>query len=205
MKTATSLSLFLLLSLLSSFTNAQDAKVFGADTIDDFSIKIDTEFDKSKEVQYQTHKKETWRNAAQTADAKDSRINLYTLGADANGIIRWSAPDGNNYYLDPRSARPGVWAIVRDTDGNERLGYYHGGSSDSKLVLSLEGANSIASTLLHSEDDVADVVYYLSTDGGNNNPIDPQKTDNCLILRAKGVRGAPVKAYRGFKVMTVRQ
>lgn len=89
--------------------------------------------------------------------------------------------------------------MVFDTKGIPVIAYRYSGKSDGELVVSLEGANSIAATLLHNEDDVPRKYYY-ATDGKNNTELKRP----AFILKAEGISRCPVQKCCGLKIMTVR-
>ncbi len=143
---------------------------------------------------------ERWRASdAEAAEAANRRINTYALVSDAAGIVSWQCPDGYTYRLDPSTASPNTWHTVFDVTGKPVVAFRRASNQDGEVVVSLEGSNSIAATLLHAEDDRPSKFYY-ATDGGNQNPLGRW----AFILRAEGDTGCPLGSNRGLRVMTVR-
>ncbi len=126
-------------------------------------------------------------------------IEMFNLRSDPNGRITWVAPDGNPYTLDPANAQPFQWLLVNDNNGKPVMGLYKKPNVDAILVVSLEGAKSIAATLLHAEDDTARRVYYFATDAGNTNALNR----SAFVLRAQGFEDSPLEVNANFFVMCV--
>jgi hypothetical protein len=124
---------------------------------------------------------------------------MYYLRRHPSGVIYWDAPDGTTYGLDPADAVPYQWITVKDADGKPVMAYYTKPGVDSILVVSLDGANSLAATLLHAEDDTARRVYYFATDAGNTNVLNRP----AFILRAQGFEDSPIEVNANFYVMCV--
>lgn len=95
-----------------------------------------------------------------------------------------------------------------DDDDNFKIKY---SGTDAVLVLSLEGACSMAATLLHQEDDYADTIYYFATDRGNSTPFltaDERSSASppnrpAFILRASGATDWPIKRWSAFQVLCI--
>lgn len=126
-------------------------------------------------------------------------METFALKGGDDSTVQWAAPDGKVYSLDPAKAEPGKWLLVNDTQGKPVMGLLTQPGKDGLLILSMEGAKSLAATLLHDEDDTPRQ-YYFATDGGN--------TDNPLKrwafkLSAVGVKGSPVWRNAVFKILCV--
>ncbi len=126
-------------------------------------------------------------------------IEMFYLRSDPLGRITWVAPDGNSYTLDPANAQPFQWLIVNDDAGKPVMGFYKKPNVDAILVVSIDGAKSIAATLLHAEDDTARRVYYFATDAGNTNALNRP----AFVLRAQGFEDSPLEVNANFFVMCV--
>ncbi|MEO1258030.1 MAG: hypothetical protein AAFZ15_04510 [Bacteroidota bacterium] len=126
---------------------------------------------------------------------------FFRLSSDGTGKVTYAAPDGNNYIIDPGSAGNG-WIFTYDTNSKPVMAFRKGNNAtdnDGELVVSLDGANSIISSLLHYEDDYPRKYYYAS-DGGNNNPLNRR----AFILRCDGINGSPVQRWCSLMIMTVK-
>ena len=126
-------------------------------------------------------------------------IQMYYLSRHPSGVIYWHAPDGNKYGLDPADAQPYQWLLVHDANGEPVMGLYTKPGIDAILELSIDGANSIAATLLHAEDDNARRVYYCATDAGNTTVLKRP----AFKIRAQGFADSPIEVNANFYVMTV--
>lgn len=138
--------------------------------------------------------------------AQVTTMQIFRLYADNEGVIHWDAPDGNTYQLNPAKAIPGEWLIVEDREAKPVMAYIahpgvpHLRGDDSALVLSIEGACSLACTLLHAGDDNANRIYYFATDEHNDNILQRP----AFILRASGIEGSPIKPWSTFQILSVR-
>lgn len=126
---------------------------------------------------------------------------FFNLSSDGSGKVKYNAPDGQAYILDPSQAGSG-WHKVYDTNQKPVMAFRRGVSStdfDGELVVSLDGAGSIMSTLLHNEDDYPRKCYY-SSDGGNNNPLNRA----AFSLRVDGEIQCPVQKWSHYVIMVVK-
>jgi hypothetical protein len=113
-------------------------------------------------------------------------MQTFALTSDEHGVITWNAPDGERYELDPALASTDHWLLVEDRAGQPVMGYLTRPGEDGTLLLSLEGACSLAATLLHDGDDHPRKLYW-ATDEGNDNRLQRP----AFILRAQDVEGSP--------------
>ncbi len=143
-----------------------------------------------------SYEPQPWKTTDVTASAAPI-IETYRLYGTNDSLIVWEAPDGMRYFLDPVNAPVDVYSFVRDGNGQKVMAYKPSSTEDGELVLSLEGAVSIACTLLHDEDDVPRK-YYFATDA-NQNPLDRP----AFILRTEGLKNSPVLRNSQFRVMCV--
>jgi hypothetical protein len=127
---------------------------------------------------------------------KPASVETYAVSADEQGVVRYEAPDGQAYELDPELGAPGRWLIVEDRTGRPVMGYLTRPGEDGTLLLSLDGACSLAATLLHDGDDFPRS-YACATDEGNENELGRP----AFILRAAGVEGCPVAPWAGFRLL----
>ena len=134
-----------------------------------------------------------------TVQTVNPPINLYYLRRHNNGTIFWHAPDGKIYGLDPAEAKPYEWLLVHNDDGKPVMALYTKPGVDAILEVSLAGANSVAATLLHAEDDTARRVYYCATDLGNTTILQGP----AFKLRAQGFEDSPIEINANFYVMCV--
>jgi hypothetical protein len=128
--------------------------------------------------------------------ANPARVETYAVSADERGVVRYEAPDGGTYELDPGLAASGRWLTVEDQTGRPVMGYLSRPGENGTLLLSLEGACSLAATLLHDGDDLPRRYVY-ATDEGNENELGRP----AFILRAENVEGCPVARWAGFRVL----
>ncbi len=126
-------------------------------------------------------------------------IQMYYLRRHPSGTIYWHAPDGKIYGLDPADAKPYQWLTVDDDNGKPVMALYTKPGIDAILEVSLDGANSVAATLLHAEDDNARRVYYCATDLGNTTVLQRP----AFKLRAQGFEDSPIEVNANFYVMCV--
>ncbi len=133
------------------------------------------------------------------APTTNTPIEMFYLRRHPTGLIIWEAPDGNTYQLDPAAAQPYQWLLVNDANGRPVMGLYTKPNVDAILVVSIDGAKSIAATLLHAEDDTARRVYYFATDAGNTNALNRP----AFVLRAQGFEDSPIEVNANFFVMCV--
>ena len=124
-------------------------------------------------------------------------FNLWADGSDA--VVRWQAPDGETYQLDPSQAEPGIWLVTTDRQGRPVMALLTEPGSDGTLVVSLDGAITNRALLVHHEDDFPQKYYY-ATDAGNNNVL----ARRAFVLRAEGIAGSPVKRSAGLRVLCLR-
>jgi hypothetical protein len=127
---------------------------------------------------------------------KSSRVETYAFSADEDGVVRYEPPGGRTYELDPRLAAPGRWLLIEDQTGRPVMGYRTQPGENGTLLLSLDGACSLAATLLHEGDDFPRRYQY-ATDEGNENQLGRP----AFILRAENVEGCPVAPWAGFRVL----
>ncbi|MHC5210560.1 MAG: hypothetical protein ACYTG2_07575 [Planctomycetota bacterium] len=130
--------------------------------------------------------------------AKPSRVETYAFSANEDGVIRYEAPDGQAYELDPDLASPGHWLLVEDEAGRPVMGFLTKPGENGTLLLSLEGACSLAATLMHDGDDFPRRYVY-ATDEGNENELGRP----AFVLRAENVEGCPVARWAGFRLLCV--
>lgn len=126
---------------------------------------------------------------------------FFKLSADGSGKVSYSAPDGQTYLLNPSQAGNG-WHMVYDTNQKPVMAYRKGivaSDYDGELVVSLAGAGSIMSTLLHNEDDYPRKCYF-SSDGGNNNPLNRP----AFSFRVDGESNCPVRPWANYSIMVVQ-
>lgn len=180
---------------------------FSSAYAEEATISITSEYDDIKEEYYTKHNDgKPWLEEAEFLAAKTRRINLYylaTKNANEGGVIQWNAPDGRTYFLNPKTAPIGTWSYTYDQAGNKVMAYLHKNGQDSILQLSLGGANSRSSTLLHHEDDFAYEPIYIAVDLGNesSNQLRPSPA---IIIRARNrVLAPPLRAGGAWHVMTV--
>ena len=126
-------------------------------------------------------------------------IQMYYLSRHYTGAIYWHAPDGTIYGLNPADAKPYQWLRVNDDDGKPVMALYTKPGVDAILEVSIDGANSVAATLLHAEDDNARRVYYCATDLGNTTVLQRP----AFKLRAQGFEDSPIEVNTNFYVMCV--
>lgn len=145
-----------------------------------------------------SYEPQPWRTKNVTASAAPT-IETYRLYGTLDNLIVWEAPDGMRYFLDPANAPIDKYSFVRDGNGKKVMAYKPSSTGDGELVVSLEGAVSIACTLLHYEDDFPRK-HYFATDSGGNNPLERP----AFILRAEGINNNPVPRAASFRVMCVK-
>ncbi len=167
-------------------------------------ISVTGEYDEIKEEYVTKHDIEPWADEQELAAAKNRRINLYYLATRSDGVIQWNAPDGNKYFINPTTAISGKWSYDYDNSGKKVMAYLHDGKQDAKLQLSLKGANSIISTLMHSEDDSAHEPIYIAVDMGNesSNKLNPYPALTIRSLNRVDDK-APLRPGGAWYVMTV--
>jgi hypothetical protein len=124
--------------------------------------------------------------------AAGSGYETYTVWGRPDGEIGYSAPSGISAFLQPSACTPDQWCC---SPGFEICYYDFSGNQEDELQLTLEGARSLACTLLHFEDDVANRLY-MGTDADTCHSGEP-----CLKLREVGSTGPPVDPYEGFKII----
>lgn len=124
----------------------------------------------------------------------------YPLKADGNGTITYVAPDGQIYILDPTTAGD-TWIFEREQGtGKPVIGFRKGTSDrDAELLLSLDGASSLAATLLHDEDDHPRH-YIFATDQGKNNALKRP----AFILRQPGAKKSPLEKWAAFRILVIQ-
>ncbi|MGK7952525.1 MAG: hypothetical protein AB4368_27990 [Xenococcaceae cyanobacterium] len=145
-----------------------------------------------------SYEPQPWRTKNVTASTAPT-IETYKVSRGEDGLIVWEAPDGMRYFLDPANAPIDKYSFVRDGNGKKVMAYKPSSTGDGELVVSLEGAVSIACTLLHDEDDVPRK-YYFATDARNNNPLERP----AFILRAEGLSNSPVQRFALLRVMCLQ-
>lgn len=135
----------------------------------------------------------------------DSLIKTFYLRSDATGKIKFNAPDGETYTLDPLTAGNDWIYENEQNSGKPVIAFRKGNDSrDGEIVVSLEGAPSISATLLHHEDDTPRNYIY-ATDGGNPGiPEFDKHKRPCFRLRLQGHKGSPLLNYVGFRIMVVK-
>lgn len=101
--------------------------------------------------------------------------------------------------MNPVDAKPCEWLTVNDDDGKPVMALYTKPGIDAILEVSIDGANSVAATLLHAEDDNARRVYYCATDLGNTTVLQRP----AFKLRAQGFEDSPIEINANFYVMCV--
>jgi len=110
-----------------------------------------------------------------TEKLADGAVTLGKFGVDRypfsrlDQTVRYRGPTGEQTTLDISSCSAGGWCC----NSSNTICYYSQSGQDSILAFSLEGAASIACTLLHDEDDSPSRSkgIYFATDGGNNSPL----------------------------------
>lgn len=133
-----------------------------------------------------------------------AKIELYQLRRGGDDLVKWTAPDGNTYTINVSNPPnpPNQWAITYDANQKPVMAYSPDAlGSDGTLVVSLDGAGSLAATLLHEEDDTPRK-YYFATDTGNTTSTTPLGRWS-FILRTEGLSDSPVVRWANFKVMVV--
>jgi hypothetical protein len=135
-------------------------------------------------------------------------ITLYRLHRERDRWVKWEGPDGVTHQLDALNHPPlGQWAFVYDADNRPVMAWRQPfiiqtmappTFLDAELVVSLDGAPSLAATLLHDDDDWPKK-YYFATDGGNGNPLGRW----AFKLLVEGVSDMPVATWVNLRVMVV--
>lgn len=128
-------------------------------------------------------------------------VELYSLSQDGSGVITWKGPDGDTHSLDVNNpAGPGEYTIENDSNGKPVMAYKVGqGGDDGELVVSLEGAPSLAATLLHNEDDFPAKYYYATDTGNSRNPLGRWS----FRIKTEGRKNSPFENWANFNVMVV--
>ncbi len=133
---------------------------------------------------------------------------MYQIWRQGGSLVYYKAPDGNTYSLNLAGSGcgPGTWCCTASNEICYHTGFLFGDlgevlGDDAALQFTLQGANSISCTLLHSEDDYADGAYYFSTDSGNHSypyEITDQWT---FTLRKRDYKVSPVGYWARFFII----
>ena len=123
---------------------------------------------------------------------------------NAEGTIKYKAPDGKTYEFDPQTVpSDGRWHVVQHDDLNRPVLALrkHNGKRDAELAVSIEDSTTRPSvTLLHDEDDFPRK-YYIAADAYNDdNPLNRP----ALKIKCEGESVSPVPRNAALKVMMVK-